>query len=233
MRTKIFTITLAVLLLSGCSSGLATDESATIDDFIASSVALTLEAAAPEPTPQIVEASSTTTPAPALGGDPSMLNTDYENALPIEMQIATGTLMLAGTAQDFTPEQAAQLIPLWQALRGLIETESGQELIAEQVANIIRTMSLEQITSIAAMQLTQENMVTVFQELGVESSGAQGRDSASGAPRGNGEMPAGGPPSGHGGQGQPDGQARDENNQPSLPPILMDAIIEYLSTKLQ
>ncbi|MFT3894207.1 MAG: hypothetical protein QM730_21465 [Anaerolineales bacterium] len=57
----------------------------------------------------------------------SVISTDYENALPVRNQLAIGTMKLDGTAQAVTAEQAKQLVPLYQALRGTTTSGGGSQ----------------------------------------------------------------------------------------------------------
>lgn len=94
--------------------------------------------------------------------------TDYENALPIRNQLAIGTMKLDGSAQAVTPEQAQQLLPLYQALRGT-STSGGasQEEISALLSQIEGTMTAEQLGAIRDMQLTFTDMQTWATENGV------------------------------------------------------------------
>ncbi|UCC62297.1 MAG: hypothetical protein JSV36_16180 [Anaerolineae bacterium] len=93
------------------------------------------------------------------------LDTSYEGALPASSQLALGTLRLEGTEGAVTPEQAAALLPLWQAIQGG-GLQSNTE-INSVLKQIERQMTSEQLTAIAAMQLTVEEMRTWVQEQGV------------------------------------------------------------------
>ena len=57
------------------------------------------------------------------------LDTTYADALPVRLQLTLGTLLLEGTPEAITPEQAQTLLPLWQALQAL--TASGTSATAE------------------------------------------------------------------------------------------------------
>ena len=46
------------------------------------------------------------------------IDTSYSDALGVSDQLALGTLLLEGTGQAITPEQAAALLPLWQVIQG-------------------------------------------------------------------------------------------------------------------
>lgn len=87
------------------------------------------------------------------------LDTTYPEALPVRLQLTLGSLMLAETPNAITPAQAAQLLPLWQALQSL--TSSGTSATAETnavLAQIEATMTSEQIAAIRALQLTSTTM---------------------------------------------------------------------------
>ncbi len=120
------------------------------------------------------------------------LNADYENALSVQLQLSVGTFNLEGTDLEVGTEQAAELIPLWQVLNSLTESGSAApEEIDALILQIEETMTSEQIESIAAMQLTRENMGEIMQEYALTM--------------GNGEAPPEGmvPGQGRGGSGVP------------------------------
>src|SRR3990172_2982293 len=83
------------------------------------------------------------------------LTTDYIDAASLRNQLAFGTLKLSDTANAITPEQAKQLLPLWQALLSLTgsDTTAEAELTALQ-DQVVQTMTSEQLQAIAAMQIT-------------------------------------------------------------------------------
>jgi len=122
--------------------------------------------------------------APADAGSDapnSALSEDYADALPIRNQLALGTLRLEDDPYvSVTPEQATQLLPLWQALLNL--TGSGTSATAEVnalLAQIEGEMTAEQIEAIKAMQLTRADIQTLAQEWGV--SGSEGGQPGAGA----------------------------------------------------
>lgn len=87
------------------------------------------------------------------------LDTTYPEALPVRLQLTLGSLMLADTPNAITSAQAAELLPLWQALQSL--TNSGTSATAETnavLAQIEATMTSEQIAAIRALQLTSTTM---------------------------------------------------------------------------
>jgi hypothetical protein len=74
-------------------------------------------------------------------------------------------MLLEGTADAVTPEQASTLLPLWQALQGT--ALQNQAEVNAVLGQIERAMTAEQLQTIAAMRLTQENMATWAQERGI------------------------------------------------------------------
>jgi hypothetical protein len=87
------------------------------------------------------------------------LDVTYPEALPVRLQLTLGSLMLADTPNAITPVQAAELLPLWQALQSL--TSSGTSATAETnavLAQIEATMTSDQIAAIRALQLTSTTM---------------------------------------------------------------------------
>ena len=160
--------------------------------------------------------------------------------------IIIGTLKLDGTEQAVTPEQAAELLPLWQVYKDLSSSDTAAQVEVDALAEQIEdTMTDEQMQAINAMGLTPQDMMTVMQELGLDMGRGQ-RPSGSGDTTqdgGGGFMPpdmgGGGAPGG--GQGLSQSQiataqaARGAGGGPvgdpnRVPSTLIDAIIEYLQT---
>lgn len=176
MFRKHLVLVLAIILLTSCSPGSAEDAATESADYIATSVALTLEAWAPE-----VPETDTHTPEPTEVvasasipmGDLTLLTTEYENALSIDAQLLIGILKLNQMGLDISSEQAEQMLPLWNDVRDLISAENslGQAQIETQLTNISQRMTMDQVSAIAALQLTQANLDSTMQELGLEMGG--------------------------------------------------------------
>ncbi len=152
------------------------------------------------------------------------LDTDYENAMPVMTQLTLGTLMLEDSEHPITPEQAVELIPLWQALRSL--QESGTSSQAEYKAvlgQIEENMTTEQMKAIAAMEIQREDLMTAMQQAGIEFQPPEGVG-------GSGGMPDGAPPGGMpGGGGQIANQIPEDGSADfGSPAALYDALIEML-----
>jgi hypothetical protein len=98
-----------------------------------------------------------------------VLNASYPDALDAANQLALGTMLLEQTENAVTPEQAAALLPLWQALQaGGVTAQAEVNAVLKQIEG---TMTSEQLQAIAAMQLTQEDMRTWMEEQGLGTQG--------------------------------------------------------------
>ena len=96
------------------------------------------------------------------------LDTSYANALSASGQLALGTLLLEDTDNAVTAEQAAALLPLWQALRGGVTAEVEVNAVLRRIET---TMAAEQLEAVAAMQLTGEDLQAWMQEQGLGMGG--------------------------------------------------------------
>lgn len=115
------------------------------------------------------------------------LDASYEGALPAANQLILGTLLLEGTEDAVTPEQAQALLPLWQALQG--DALQGQAEVNAVLGQIERAMTPAQLSAIAAMQLSRDDLTAWTQEQGIAPPQGQG-------PGGTGEFPGGEGPGG-------------------------------------
>jgi hypothetical protein len=117
----------------------------------------------------------TPTPEPVGSGDrytSEHLDTSYEGALNASSQLALGTLLLEDTANAVTPAQAASLLPLWQALRaGTLQSEAETRAVLKQIEG---TMTAQQLGSIAAMQLTWQELQDWVRSQGLPLGPGQG-----------------------------------------------------------
>lgn len=103
---------------------------------------------------------------PGPGADGGSLDEEFQNALPVSVQLGLGTLLLEDTELAVDPAQAAELLPLWKAARTLSESETVAEAEMQAVFNQIEdTMTPEQITFIGDMQLDQEQMAQLLEDL--------------------------------------------------------------------
>jgi hypothetical protein len=145
------------------------------------------------------------TPAPVDEGDgetytSAVLDTSYPDALSVGNQLALGMLQLEETEQAVTSEQAATLLPLWQALRGGVTAQAEVNAVLKQIEG---TMTQDQLQAIAALQLTQEDLRAWMEEQGLGMGGGfpgaggdmseEERESLRATVEAGGGMPGGGP----------------------------------------
>jgi hypothetical protein len=90
------------------------------------------------------------------------------DGLEASSQLMLGTLRLEGTENAVTPEQAAALLPLWQALQGGVTAQAEVNAVLKQIE---RAMTQEQLAAIAEMQLTQEDLRAWMEEQGMGMGG--------------------------------------------------------------
>ena len=143
---------------------------------------------------------------------------DFQDALPISAQLGFGTLLLEDSEYAVDPAQAVELLPLWKAARSLSQSETVAEAELQAVFNQIQdTMTSEQISAIADLQLTGEEMAQLMEDLGLsfgfggsgfgdltpeqQATAQAARESGGGFP--GGDFPGRGFPGG----GNPGGQA--------------------------
>jgi len=182
---------------------------------------------------------------------------DNSTALSEEMELLIGTFKLEETDLAVSSDQASQLLPLWQTLQSLATSDTAAaEEIAAVVNQIKGTMTSQQIDAITAMNLTQQDVMSVMNETGLSAndssasstSSASSGSSQSGFPAGGGDPgAAGGPPAG----GDPAGMGGGQQLEPGqiatlqasgtqsggassqIPTSLLNALIELLQKKIQ
>ncbi|MDK1081339.1 MAG: hypothetical protein QGD88_07650 [Anaerolineae bacterium] len=169
--------------------------------------------------------------------------------LPLSSTLAIGTLKLEETGQAVASDQAADLLPLWQVLKSLTESDSAaQEEIEAIIGQIQDTMTDEQMSTIEGMELTREDIFTNMQELGIEFSfgDRDGPPEGFGSGQGGGfpgdGFPGGGPGGGFRGQEfTPEERATVQARRAEggggfrnrLMTPLVEAVIEILQAKVQ
>ena len=129
-------------------------------------------------------------------------------------QLLVGTFKLEGTNLAVNVEQAKQLLPLWQTLQQLSNSNTAADQETSAVLDQIKSeMTSQQMEKITAMKLTQQDSMSLMSQAGVSPNGANatttpmalnGFPGSSSSQGGGG--PAGGPPGGGApGGGMPSG----------------------------
>jgi len=120
---------------------------------------------------------SSTPPSTPVGP----INSNYSNAISPAQQLILGTMNLQGNL-TVTPDEATQLLPLWEAYQTLAtsNTAAPEELQAT-LMGVEQAMTPDQIQAIVNMKLTRQEMGTILQQQGI-TFGARG----TGTPRAGG-----------------------------------------------
>jgi hypothetical protein len=94
--------------------------------------------------------------------------TPQPGQVPTEMKLLLGTFSLEGSDQAVSAEQAAQLLPLWKAMKSLSSSDTtSQDEINALINQIEESMTEEQMTAIDAMNLDNQSMMDIMQDLGI------------------------------------------------------------------
>ena len=111
-----------------------------------------------------------------------------------------------------TSDQAAALLPLWQVMRSLLDSDTAASAEIDALTNQIAGLMTEsQLSAIQAMGLTQQDMMPLMEEIGLDpgferpegvETGEGGFQPPAGITPGSG--PGGGAGGGPGGGGQGD-----------------------------
>ena len=176
------------------------------------------------------------------------MQTDDE--LPVATQLVLGTLQLEDTEQAVTSEQAKELLPMWQVYKSLISSgTAAQEEIDGLVEQIQETLTAEQMTTITAMNLTQQDVFATIQAQNITASSGGGQSNSAGISFGppDGGMPSGGPPEAgigadapsDGGMGDMGGagpspsteQSQNVGTSAGVPTTLVEALIQLLEQR--
>jgi hypothetical protein len=87
-------------------------------------------------------------------------------------QLALGTLNLEETADAVTAQQAAALLPLWQAIRsGTLQSEAETDAVLKQIEG---AMTSGQLAAIQAVQWTTDDLSSWAQNQGLNLDPGQG-----------------------------------------------------------
>ena len=224
MKKVYIILTLLVLILTACGAvSTPTHQADTVQEAtaIAEIISATQAALAPIETVTAV--------LPGL----STLSTDYDNAVPIPMQLLIGILQLEDTDLAVTSSQAKSFLTVLNFLKEMsTNTSATQEQIDSLVAEAQSILTEEQIQAIAAMEITQEAARSALQKLG------DGMGNPPQPPQG--QMPPGTPLAG-GPNGQPPSADRMGtppttgmgSNMGLVPPQLIDTLIQLMESKTE
>lgn len=176
------------------------------------------------------------------------LTTSFPNALNAFGQLTLGVLRLEGTENAVTPEQAAALLPVAQALQGRV-LQSDTERDAA-LAYIEAHLTPAQLAAIAGMQLTQDDWGTWTRDsdrgagpgpgqggAGVRVTPGAPGGSGGAFPGGRGTPPAMGARQGQFGRGTPQagsvarGASSNAGTWSAQDTLLLNALIRLLAQK--
>lgn len=178
------------------------------------------------------------------------LATSYADALPVNLQLALGTLKLEENAASIDSTTASELLPLWKAVRSLSASDTTSTLEMNALySQIEQSMTSEQLVAIAALQLTSSDLAQELASLAPADGTAATSASASvksndAAGPGGGQMPpadiAGGTPVMSGGADvlavlpstQATPSAARSSSSSGVPAGLLNAVIALLEGKV-
>jgi hypothetical protein len=154
----------------------------------------------------------------ALAGCQSMAGSTSQPAAAqtsaVQAKLAAGTLMLEGTGQAVTAEQAADLLPLWKAVKSLSKSSTTSAVEMQALYDqITETMTADQVQAIKGMSLSQDDMASLMSKYGSQrapstaSTGSTG--SSSGRSSSAGSSSSSGSTSSSSSSGQPGGPGGD------------------------
>ena len=113
---------------------------------------------------------ATPTPAPqTFAGAGANNGANGPRPLNIESKLEMGTLKLEGTGNAVTTSEAVTLLPLWQKAKTLIDTPARANAdIQTAFTDIQNAMTADQMSAIDQMNLTQSDLQTMMQQLGIQ-----------------------------------------------------------------
>jgi hypothetical protein len=161
-KWKLVVGVLAVLVLTACSTG------STSVDAGADSGAGNEEA-------QIDGSQGAESTEAEIGRDGAFRLGDAE--LPALMQLTLGIFQLESTKRAVNADQAGEMLPLWKAYRSLSSSDTVAQVELEAVVNQIQELlTADQIAAISSMELTQEDVQSMIEGLGIEFRPPEGFD---------------------------------------------------------
>ncbi len=111
-----------------------------------------------------------------------------------QAELIVGILKLEGTDQAVTTKQASELLPLWEVMKVLANSDtSAQAEIDAAVSQIKETLTPSQLQAIANMKLTEQDISAFEQSLNVAVQSSSKSSSNSNSSGGFGGPDGGGP----------------------------------------
>jgi hypothetical protein len=111
--------------------------------------------------------------ASASASSGTSLDTSYTSALPVRSQLLLGTLKLEESGQPLSAAQAAALLPLWQGIRGTMNSGAAAQAETDALLKQIEAaLNAEQLAAIRGWKLTQADLQEWGRSQGI-SAGAE------------------------------------------------------------
>ena len=174
---------------------------------------------------------------------------EFRGEMPLQTQLLIGSLMLEETDMAISPEQAEDLIPLWQLTINMSESGTAVQEEFDAVMDAIQAvMTTEQLTYLEGIEFEQGLIQELMADLGIApDSRGDGENEGGFTPGGfGGGIPGQGP--GGGGQGfaegnlppeqqatfealREEGGGRGESNRANI--FLTNGLITVLEGKLE
>ncbi len=119
-------------------------------------------------------------PLGACSNSASKASSKTTASLSEQGQLLVGTLRLEDTDLAVTKDQAAKLIPLWETLQSLDSSgTAATEEVQAVVDQIKSTMTTQQVSNIAAMKLTDQDLLAAISANGAASTSSSTTSSSS------------------------------------------------------
>ena len=133
--------------------------------------------------------------------------TSGSTELPLLSKLVVGTYKLIGSTTPVTQDQAGELVILWKAYKELQTRDTkAQQEVTDLLAQINSNYTADQVAAITAMNLSIRDVMSMAQELGVntaQGTGSGGSSSSSSSSTGSSSSRTGGAPGDFGGGGLP------------------------------
>ena len=118
----------------------------------------------------------------ALDAAASSIDTSYTGALPLRNQLLLGTLRLDDSSHPLSPTQAAMLLPLWQGIRGTMNSGASAQAETDALLRQIEAgLTEEQRSTISGWKLTQSDLQAWASSRGITSGTGEGAGAGGGS----------------------------------------------------